>query len=283
MPNLSSKKPISFFRVTAIFLVLGAMAGGLLFLVLSPNKTVIINDISRQPTCLPLSGTVSNKTIILRVDDIQAYSWSETSKRMVIDAGELGIPLTLGIIPVGLQDDVEIITFLKAQACRHEIALHGLTHSGGEDGTLPEFASYTRDEAYQSISTGLDILRGVTSDKVVTWIPPLNVHSQGTIDALTELGFKYLSAEGVGAFDYDASTFRYDTTALVPPEKIVEACLTTFETSPYCIIMIHPQDFAEGLVHDKAKYDQYYLALLRSLKDEGVTFARLKDLPLETP
>ncbi len=265
-------------RLVGILTVFAVVVGGLIFMTHSAND----NDVVEISTCIPIQGVVSNKTVVLRVDDIQAYSWSSTTKLMVIDAGNLGIPLTLGVIPAGLQDDKELINFLKSQECRVEFALHGFTHYSGEDGSVPEFGTLNKDQALISISSGLDILRTVTVDPIVTWIPPLNVHSKGTIAALQELGFKYLSTEGVGVFDYDAATFRYDKKALVSPDKVVETCLTTFEKSSYCIIMLHPQDFADGLEHSQEKYERYYLGLLKALKSEGFTFARFRQLPSET-
>ncbi len=266
-----------------IFVLFCTVLVGLVFVFfLNKDSTKPEDNVVEELSCVPIKGTVSNKTVILRVDDVQAYSWVETTKHMVEDAGKLGVPLTLGIIPSGLQDDKELVTFLKSQACRVEFALHGLTHSFIGDGSVPEFGTLAKDEAKISISAGLDILRSVTSESVVTWIPPLNVHSEGTKTALKELGFKYLSAEGEGAFDYDAATFSYNTTTLVSPEKVVEACLVTFETSSHCIVMLHPQDFADGLVHNQEKYERYYLGLIEALKSEGVTFARFNELPLET-
>lgn len=282
MSVLNSQNLSAMFRLAAIFTVFCTMIGGLLFVFSSSNDRVIVEKLpTGVASCAPIKGILSDKTVVLRVDDVQAYSWVKTVKHMITDVGELGIPITLGVIPVGLENDKELSTFLKSHACRVEFALHGLTHSSEGDGSIPEFGILTKDEAMESVSTGLDILRSVSTEPVVTWIPPLNVHSKGTIAALQDLGFKYLSAEGDSVFDYDAATFSYGTTALVPPEKVVEVCLATFIQSPYCIIMIHPQDFADGLEHNQEKYEHYFLGLLKALVAEGVTFARFNELPVE--
>ncbi len=267
-------------RLVGIIAVFGGMVAGVIYVAFFSNSGVLPVDVSINKTCIPLEGTVSDKTVVLRIDDIQAYSWRETSEKMITDAGKRDIPLTLGLIPLGLNDDKALSAFLKATACRNEIALHGLTHDGGEYGNHPEFGTYTKEEAREHILFGLEVLRGVTEEPVVTWIPPFNVHSQGTVEALHELGFTHLSSEGKGQFDYDTSTFNYDTDSLLTPEKIVESCKVGFETSTYCIIMLHPQDFADGPAHSAEKYQEYYTNLLDALEDEGFTFARMNELSL---
>ena len=280
MNSVHVKKYSHLLRLIGIFILFGLMVGGVLFLdfpdifVKSRSNSVVENP------CVPIQSSLSNKTVILRVDDIQGYAWSETSEKMIIDAEALGIPLTLGVIPAGLTDDTELVSFLKNHGCSVEFAQHGLTHHGGKDGSLPEFGTSSKNEAYSLIQKGRDILKNITNDLIVSWIPPLNEHSQGTIDALRELGFTHLSSEGEGTFDYDAATFRYDTNVLVSPEEVIKSCIKTFKTSTYCVVMLHPQDFADGLAHDQEKYKRYYLDLLDGLMSEGVTFSRLKDIPL---
>lgn len=267
-------------HLLSIFTVFGAMIVGVLFLAFPVVDIFSLTKSLGEKPCVHLASTISNKTVILRVDDIQAYAWGETSQKMITDASVRNIPLTLGVIPIGLKDDTEFVTFLKSHACKVEFALHGLTHDGGEYETHPEFGTSTQDEAYNRIVEGREILKEITSDLIVTWIPPLNVHSSGTIDALNELNFTHLSSEGEGIFDYDAATFSYVSDSLVSPLKVVDSCLRTFEKSTYCIVMLHPQDFADGLVHSQEKYESYYLELLDAFTREGVTFSRLKDIPL---
>jgi predicted deacetylase len=201
--------------------------------------------------------------------------------KMLADAKARSIPLTLGVIPLGLNEDAELVSYLKTNACTVELGLHGFSHDGGEYEEYPEFGTSTKEEANVRILQGLDILKNITADQIVTWIPPLNEHSEGTIAALGQLGFTHLSSEGKGVFDYDAATFTYTTDSLVSPEEVIKQCTSAFKTSTYCIIMLHPQDFAEGLMHSQEKYEQYYLGLLDAFVREGVTFSRLKDIPLE--
>jgi peptidoglycan/xylan/chitin deacetylase (PgdA/CDA1 family) len=231
-----------------------------------------------EKLCRPVPITVGNKTVILRVDDIQAQAWYETSIAMIKDAEARGIPLTLGIIPKNFADDTELVETLRQHSCNLEFALHGWDHSSGEEGANPEFASLNKKEALERIRWGIDVLKVLTDEPVVTWIPPLNVYSTGTAAALKELGITHISAEGESGLDYDATTFDYGVNSLVLPHDVVAKCGETFKTKTTCVIMIHPQDFADGLDHDEKKYQVYYIYLLEQLKKKGYTFARFKDL-----
>ena len=269
-----------FLRLGGIFVLFGLMVTGL-WLILNPfsyDKNTI--TLLPQSECELVPSVVSGKTVVLRIDDIQAFAWRETSMNMIADATSKDIPVTLGVIPVGIGEDTEFVNFLKNYSCKIELGLHGFTHNSKEGDDVPEFATYSKDEALSRIKEGQNLMRSITTEPIVSWVPPLNIQSSGTIVALKDLGFTHLSAEGDGEFDMDASTYIYGSNVLVSPEKVVESCRKTFETSTHCIIMIHPQDFADGLVHDQEKYQQYYLGLLDALIKEGVTFARLKDLPL---
>jgi hypothetical protein len=280
MQSLIFKKYADTFRLLVILLLFGAMVGSVVFFGFFNNKHESVGGVVQDTPCVPVVSTVTSRTVVLRVDDIQAFAWGTTSRKMIADASVRNIPLTLGIIPFGLHEDTELFSFLTTNACSVEFALHGLTHYGGADGLHPEFGTSTKEEAYVPIEQGLQILKKITTDSIVTWIPPLNVQSEGTIEALDQLGFTHLSSEGKGALDYDAATFSYETDSLLSPEIVTSSCLRAFEKSTHCIVMLHPQDFADGLVHNEEKYKRYYLDLLDALIGEGVTFSRLKDIPL---
>lgn len=273
-------KILKVLRTLSIFLVFGAMVSGLWFFMNPFSNTQTVYTVLPDTDCQFINSTQSEKTVVLRVDDIQAYTWRETSMKMIHDAASRNIPLTLGVIPVGIIEDVELVTFLKNHKCQVEFALHGLTHNAEKGVDAPEFGAYTKDEALSKITAGQRLLAAITSDPIVSWIPPLNIQSDGTIEALGELGFTHISAEGQESFDYDASTYRYGENTLVSTDDVVNLCRKAFETSQHCVIMLHPQDFATGLDHDEKKYQEYYLELLDALEKEGVTFSRLKDLPL---
>ncbi len=270
-----------------IALISLATAGGVWFIAhqtfwttKTQNIEIAVKEDATKP-CVPIKGIVSDKTVILRVDDIQPYAWQETTRRMITDAEKYGIPLTLAVIPKHITDDAVLIEFLKNRACTHEFGLHGWDHrNGGEYGTEPEFGKLSKAEATERIIPGVKMIERITKDPVLTWVPPLNVQSVGTTEALGELGFTYISTEGKKRFDYDATTFNFVTSSLVPPETVALQCEEAFRTDTICIIMLHPQDFANGVDHNEEKYNTYYINLIELLRSKGYTFARFKDIPL---
>lgn len=232
-----------------------------------------------QPvSCADFIQGRSTKSVVLRVDDVQAWAWRDITIRMVDDAYERGIPLTLGVIPKGLGEDTQLIEYLQAHACHLEIAQHGYDHSNSRGDTGGEFEFLTEAAAKERIEMGLQEISVVTDEPVTTWIPPLNVQSTGTAAVLTELGFTHISTEGEGVFDYDASTFSYDTNELIATATVLDDCRVTFETSNHCIIMLHPQDFADDMALDSEKYQKYYLNLLDELIVAGYGFTTLNQL-----
>ncbi|MCA9361340.1 DUF2334 domain-containing protein [Candidatus Kaiserbacteria bacterium] len=270
-------------RHTPIYIVIFIIVLGLAYyflgdLVLPEDyNQVIVNDSEvSEADCKPFPITVGDKTVILRVDDIQAYTWKDVSIKMIEDAKWRQIPLTLGVIPKDILSDVELVNFIKVRICNHELAMHGFDHGVTEAGG-PEFGELEKDEALDRIERGLDILNKISTEPIVTWIPPQNIQSSGTDEALKEKGIQKTSKEGKGEWDYDATTFNYADDVLVEAADTISACEETFKTESVCIIMLHPQNYADGLDFDEELYKTHYLALLDGLIDKGYSFARFKD------
>lgn len=239
-----------------------------------------------EPTpvaCVPFEPIPGDKTVILRIDDVQAWAWASTTRLMIDDAAARRIPLALGIIPIQFTEDVALVEFLQARACNLEFALHGFDHqSVGPNQSIPEFGELDSAAARQRLQDGLAVLSVITDQPIVTWIPPLNIHSTGTQEVLNELGLTRWSTEGEAHWDYDSSTFSYDTHTLIPTDETIAGCVETFETSDVCIIMLHPQDFTTNDWHDAEKYDQYYLDLLDRLYGMGYSFGTFESVANKT-
>lgn len=230
--------------------------------------------------CKPLDISIGDKVAIIRVDDVQAYAWGETTRLMIDDALERNIPLTLGIIPKGFSDDVALVAFLKQRACNLEFALHGWNHQLQEDGVTPEFEGLDQETATARLTWGVHELRRAFGKDVAlkTWIPPQNVQSEGTAVAAFALGFTRLSTEGTAQWDYDATSYAYDTNEVLPPAQVVAECEQKVIEDGTCIIMMHPQIYADDLNHNQSRYEAYYLTLLDELVAAGYSFARFEDL-----
>lgn len=221
--------------------------------------------------CTPFSQKHSEKKIVIRIDDIQAFAWQDISTRMIQESLNRGIPPVLGVIPKGLEDDKIIVDFLKSRSCNIEIAQHGWQHS------YYEFVNLTEEQAYQRLIAGKSVLQRLFDEKIVTFIPPNNAYSNESARALDRAGFTIISSEGHGDFDYSASTYDFPNKRLVPIQDIVEKCDDSLMKKNLCIIMVHPQDYATNDKFDEEKFDTY-LQLLDKLEDLNASFVRMKDL-----
>jgi hypothetical protein len=215
--------------------------------------------------------------VILRIDDIQAFYWRDLSIRMIEDAFKKEMPLVLGVIPVGLGKDRAIVNYLKRNSCNLEIAQHGLTHKIFSESDVPEFKNLTESEAYERIIGGKGILEKITDESIVSFIPPNNIYSSGTESALKKAGFKIISAEGDGYFDYTTFTYDFKSDKYTPVSEIMNECQKAFKKNNLCVIMIHPQDYATDGELDKEKYKNY-LELLDEVEKMDIEVVKMKDL-----
>ncbi len=242
-----------------------------------------LNRFFVKDDCNPSQIKITDKTVILRVDDVQAYAWSDITKKMIKDAEVRHIPLTLGVIPKGLLTDVDTVKFLKQHKCNLEFALHGWDHGASINYEMPEFLDLSFDESVERMKKGLKILSVLTDEPIITWIPPENDESDEAVKAAKSLGMKIVSSEGEEEWDYDTTTFVYgDVNKLIKPEQNVAECAEIFKTEDVCIIMLHPQNYDNDYVDEESKkdnnlYNDYYLQLLDQLQAAGYHFARFKD------
>ncbi len=246
--------------------------------VVVPKSTVAPPVEATAPTvaCAERTFATTTRNVILRVDDIQAFAWGSVARLMVEDAIKNGAPLSLAIIPPDLPKDTALISFLKERECMLEFALHGYDNLEPEP-TVGEFGRLSREEAVERLRKGLAVLRPLSPHAVTTFVPPLNQSSVGTIAALDELGFKIISSEGGGRYDFDTTTFDFHTDKLRSVEQVVRDCENAFSKGETeCVVMIHPQDFVTEDVLDDVKY-RTYLGVIEELKKKDYSFVRFRD------
>lgn len=211
--------------------------------------------------------------VILRLDDIQLFTWGGVTETMIEDTLERDIPLSLGVIPMSINRNPELVSLIKLNECNVEIVLHGWNHR--ED--VPEFSGIDEDTALDKLVRGKEYLEDLFDTKIVTFVPPQNEISKAAKGMIGEAGLRIYSGEGTESFDYDAETFNVgdgDYSAMVA--EVLEDCQTAFDGDNQCVIMLHPQDFATDYVFDKEKY-LYYLTLLDELKKMEVSFSTFAD------
>lgn len=245
------------------------------------NAIVLASD--RFYTCeLEVNRTVSDKVVILRLDDVQAYGWAPISIRMIRDARAMGMPVVAGVIPQNLLDDKRMVRFLKRQTCNIELAIHGFDHGGtylDDTSSTGEFASLNKEQALSRLERGERILSEVTDSKPYSFIPPQNALSDESRNALLERAFPVLSGEGDEYFDYDAATWNFTENAYVPYDIVLEQCESSFAMGDEeCVIMLHPQDFSNDDNSLNEERYQDYLQLLAGIQERGYSVVTFSDV-----
>lgn len=234
-------------------------------------------DFAMNP-CQPIEMKISNKMAVLRIDDVQAFAWADVSKKMIDDAHQRGIVPVLGVIPKGLEEDLDMYSYLRKTRCNTEIALHGWDHKSETDDVKGEFADLNEKETEKRIEKGLPILNILNRREVGTFIPPNN--------EISDAARKYLESEkmrissfGGNILDYSVTTYDYFEHRFVDAKEVVVGCDESFKKNGLCVIMTHPQDFTnEAGRLDDEKY-AHYLQVLDGLKsDKDISFVTFEFL-----
>lgn len=273
-----------------ILLVLSFSSAGIFFVLYnSYHDDTSIISIAEERFCLPLTtdkpATLEGrKVVVLRLDDVQPFVWSDVSMKLMDGAFKYHAPIVAGVIPKDIQVNSQLVHFLKRNRCNIEIAMHGFDHSGGvydESSGIytTEFGNIDYHEAIRRIDLGKKVLESIFGRKLTSFIPPYNVISEEGKRALHDEGFLVNSSEGKEFFDYTASPYNFVTNQVIPVTDVIQKCNTAFEKGNHCIIMLHPQEYADAQGYlDKQKYTDNYMELLQKLSDEGVTFTTFEDI-----
>jgi peptidoglycan/xylan/chitin deacetylase (PgdA/CDA1 family) len=221
--------------------------------------------------------SVDDRLVVLRIDDPQAYVWTDVVKLMVADARSYGYKPVLGIIPNKLEEDQLFSLYLKEHSCEYEAAQHGFAHHKDGDYDTPEFDDIDPWEAEEKLEQGREILERVTGQNITTFIPPQNRIDTDITYIFEDMGYPIVSAIGENRYDSDISTYEFEEDYLVSAEDVLSSCDRRFADGKVCVIMLHPQDYATDGAFEAWKY-QYYTDLLEGLQMRDVTVVTMKEL-----
>ncbi len=248
-----------------------------------------IFSIGRDQFCIPQVHIPTNlegkKLVVLRLDDVQGYTWRDISIKIIQDAYKFNAPIVAWVIPKGLEEDLTIMKFLKRENCNIEIAMHGWDHfgtwmTGAQSQYLTEFWNIDFAEAHDRIIMAKEVLERLSGKPIMTFIPPFNIASKDAVQAIFAAGIQVISSIWTGAYDYHSSTYNFDKKRIVPVSQVLQSCEDVFSKNWLCVIMMHPQDFANSdKTLDQTAYNDNYLAMLQTLtKDPDVTFVTFESL-----
>ncbi len=264
------KKPIHFF-ITLIVVLFFLSQFFLLY------KTSIKNGnftfFNNYHFCYNNEIKPEKKYIIFRLDDIQSSYLNDLSIKMLNEGLKRKIPFTLAVIPLNLSEDSRITTYLKQNKCNIEIAQHWFNNRDD----VPEFQSLSEKAANQKLEDWLKILKKYTNKEIITFIPPNNVYSTGTVISAQKNKFKIISSEWAWFFDYSTSTYDYEFKKMNTVSSIVKKSIEDSNNKWFSIIMLHPQDYIDEVWNiDPIKYNEY-IKLLDSLQEQWFSFTTMSD------
>lgn len=226
------------------------------------------------------------KTIILRMDDVQEHAWSKATMNITDTVLNRNMSITLGIIPNRFNDTnrnapMKKYLLSKTNNLKVEFAQHGANHKD------MEYLNLSESEAYNLTKEGYERIVKTFGMYPVTFIPPNNEYNENTTQALSKVGLKIISAKpDEYKFDgammhvgFTAQTKYSDKTELEPVNKILNACNKSFDARNICVIVVHPQDY---ISNDKISLNEIryveFVKLLDGLQTLGAKSLTFKDL-----
>lgn len=140
--------------------------------------------------------------VCLRFDDYDNTTPLEVIQRLAEILGQRHGNCLFGVIPFTLDDQTATrvplrgphAALLKELVERRLVtpALHGYVHQRGPQGQ-EEFGYGSLEEQLRKLREGKELLEHVVGREVFGFVPPWNVVTENTHDALVQLGFRYLS------------------------------------------------------------------------------------------
>lgn len=216
---------------------------------------------SKKPLLLLLLvlmfAEVSSQRIYLsfRIDDYGIDSL-EIYKKIVPVFIKYNIPLTIGVVPFKEQksvlvpslDSAELSYLKKLSGGRNEIALHGFSHTNhlNSKKSSSEFYDQPYDVQFEKIIKGKHFLDSLLTGNTVTFIPPWNSFDRNTQQAVSDAGFKNLSASRYGLIAKECQKITcLPYTCLL---NQVEEAISKVDTRKDAIIIVlfHTYDFYAG-------------------------------------
>ena len=226
----------------------------------------------------------SKKLVVLRLDDVQAYSWRDISIAMIRDAQKYNAPIVAWVVPKNLTEDHILMKFLKREHCNIEIAMHGWDHSGtGLSGAqkdyITEFGNIDYTDARDRINMAKQVFESISDSPITSFIPPYNIVSAEARRAISDAWIRVISAIGTWAYDYHSVTYNFDHKRVISAVEILNNCEDSFRHNEACVVMMHPQDYAnpDNTINDLT-YNTHYIAMLQHFLDVGVVFVTFDDL-----
>jgi len=208
--------------------------------------------------------TITEPTVILRMDDVRVYSTPVES--LIDEVLDNNISIVLGVIPRDLEQDKQIVSYLNKikKDPRVEIAQHGDNHDRSD--------FFISEENLIKGNTKIQELIGVVP---ISYIPPFNEIDQKSLGYI-EQHFKVISMKNgvikegrIAEISETIGSFYYGNNSDVSNGKVFLDCADSLSKYNLCVVTIHPQEW--GLT--KLENFEDFRDLLFKLKQLNTTFS----------
>jgi len=216
-------------------------------------------------------------TIVLRIDDVRAYS--VPTPYLVNEIIDRNLAVTLGVIPHNLEKDDNILKYLISirEDPNIEIAQHGTLHDKSDI-----------DMNERSLLEGTINLQNILGVRPVTYIIPYNEITEKTREIVSKY-FKIISGkqdilkegEEIAEIGYTVETYYYSENQEVSIDYIIEKCKSSLNEKNLCVIEIHPQEYSTDINNPKYlsedKFNEFK-EMLDRLQELDAKFSTFNDL-----
>jgi len=210
--------------------------------------------------------SITEPTIILRLDDVRAYS--KKSKEIIDSTINRNMSITIGVIPANLEKDKDLLGYLNKIKSNNkvEIAQHGYFHNETD-------INISRENAIK----GSLIIQALLKIKPISYIPPYNKLNENNAQNLSEVysiiaDDKDILKEGESfvRIGWNQATHDYVSDYQNNVSLIIDNCKRYLDRTNLCVIVIHPQEYEN-------KYNDYNY-FLDEISSLNVSFKNLKDI-----
>ncbi len=233
--------------------------------------------------------------LAIRFDDPSATSNRALEQGIFAAAEAAGMPITVGVIPFRRRAE-ELIPLTQDRATHLidaqnagiiEVALHGYCHETvrGEQQPPSEFMGLDVATQIERIREGRDLLAATFGCPVTGFVPPWNTFDLATVQALTKLEFRYISAGMDLPAECDSSlTYLPRTCQIASLAQTINEVekFTTFD--PVVIAVMHHYDFVEsGIANaqtDLKRFGHILQTLMQDKRIQATTVSALCNDPV---
>lgn len=235
--------------------------------------------------------------VAFRLDDVQDFFLADVQMTLMQTFQKNDVDLTIGVIANNIGRDNDLTNFVSSVSDVPEIELanHGWDH---ED--FAQFETMGQEMLLLKSNNRIDELFGV---RPTVFIPPFNSYNDGTIAALTSLGFTHFSSEldfatppfplsGQTLYHFPETAFtgklNEDRTRFVGLDasstfEQVEKSITEYG---FAVVTLHPQEFSlfyHENYQDEVDYSQIQQleALFEHLREHNINTVLISEINTE--